>query len=382
MLWRLVWNLTLENNEKKIAFFLPDLRMGGAEHMMAVIASAIAKRGYIVDFVLVKAEGPYLSHLDEKVRIIDLNKKSTYLSLFDLINYFRKKKPDFVLSSLDLTNIVALLARSVAKYPKYSIIRLANTQSIVSRSLLKKKLEKLFIKMLYPKADAIIAVSRSVSDDFKSYTNINHPSIEVIFNPIINERIIQRANEPNNHPWLNPKTVPVIIAIGRLSEQKNFSLLLRSFAKVLQSTITRLIIFGEGPLRSSLEFLVKELNIHDWVLLPGMVANPYNYLKNADLFVLSSNYEGLPNVLVEALACGCPVVSTDCRSGPREILDGGKYGILVEPDDDDALANAIIQTLNSEKRITPLTWLNQFSEEVIVGKYLNLMNHLTNPKEN
>ena len=382
MLWRLVWNLTLENNEKKIAFFLPDLRMGGAEHMMAVIASAIAKRGYIVDFVLVKAEGPYLSHLDEKVRIIDLNKKSTYLSLFDLINYFRKKKPDFVLSSLDLTNIVALLARSVAKYPKYSIIRLANTQSIVSRSPIKKIIEKYLIKILYPKADAIVAVSKSVLEDFKFYTNINHPSIEVIFNPIINEGIAQKAIEPINHPWLNPKTVPVIIAIGRLSEQKNFSLLLRSFAKVLQSTKTRLIIFGEGPLRSSLEFLVKELNIHDWVLLPGMVANPYNYLKNADLFVLSSNYEGLPNVLVEALACGCPVVSTDCRSGPREILDGGKYGILAEPDDDDALANAIIQTLNSEKRITPLTWLNQFSEEVIVGKYLNLMNHLTNPKEN
>lgn len=371
---------TKVDHNKKIAFFLPDLRMGGAEHMMAVIASAIAKRGYIVDFVLVKAEGPYLSHLDEKVRIIDLNKKSTYLSLFDLINYFRKNKPDFVLSSLDLTNMVALIARSVAKYPKYSIIRLANTQSIVSRSPIKKIIEKYLIKILYPKADAIVAVSRSVSDDFKSYTNINHPSIEVIFNPIINERIIQRANEPNNHPWFNPKTVPVIIAIGRLSEQKNFSLLLQSFAKVLESTKARLIIFGEGPLRSDLENLVKELNLQDAVLLPGVVANPYNYLNNADLFVSSSNYEGLPNALVEALACECPVVSTDCQSGPREILDNGKYGILVEPSDVNGLARAILQSLNSEKKSIPSTWLEQFTEDIIVNKYLKLLEQVTKEK--
>lgn len=382
MLWRLVWNLTLENNEKKIAFFLPDLRMGGAEHMMAVIASGIARRGYQVDFVLVKAKGEYLSHLDDKVNVVDLNKKSTYLCLFDLIRYFRINKPDFVLSSLDLTNMFALTARSLAHFPKYLIIRLANTQSKVSRSPIKKKIEKYLIKILYPKADAIVAVSKSVSEDFKFFTNINHPSIEIIFNPIIIERVAQKANEPINHPWFNPKTVPVIIAIGRLTEQKNFSLLLQSFAKVLESTKARLIILGEGPLRSDLENIVKELKLQNEVLLPGIVANPYNYLKNADLFVLSSNYEGLPNALVEALACGCPVVSTDCRSGPREILDNGKYGILVEPDDVDVLANAIIQTLNSEKKTIPLTWLDQFSEEVIVGKYLNLLNHLTNQKKN
>ena len=276
--------------------------------------------------------------------------------------------------------MVALIARSVAKYPKYLIIRLANTQSIVSRSPIKKKIEKYFIKLFYPKADAIVAVSRSVSDDFKSYTNINHPSIEVIFNPIINERIIQRANEPNNHPWFNPKTVPVIIAIGRLSEQKNFSLLLQSFAKVLESTKARLIIFGEGPLRSDLENLVKELNLQDAVLLPGVVANPYNYLNNADLFVLSSNYEGLPNALVEALACGCPVVSTDCQSGPREILDDGKYGILVEPSDVNGLARAILQSLNSENKLIPSTWLEQFTEDIIVNKYLKLLERVTKEK--
>ena len=205
-------------------------------------------------------------------------------------------------------------------------------------------------------------------------------SIEVIFNPIINERIIQRANEPNNHPWFNPKTVPVIIAIGRLSEQKNFSLLLQSFAKVLESTKARLIIFGEGPLRSDLENLVKELNLQDAVLLPGVVANPYNYLNNADLFVLSSNYEGLPNALVEALACGCPVVSTDCQSGPREILDDGKYGILVEPSDVNGLARAILQSLNSENKLIPSTWLEQFTEDIIVNKYLKLLERVTKEK--
>ena len=269
--------------------------------------------------------------------------------------------------------MVALIARSIAKYPKHLFIRLDNTQSEISRPPWKKSLEKCLIKFFYPKADAIVGVSKAVLEDFKSYSGIKHSKLITIYNPIIKQEIYKKASAPLVHQWFNPKTMSVIVAIGRLTEQKNFSLLIKSFAKLVENYKANLVILGEGPLRPDIETLINRLNVQELVSLPGVVANPYNYLKNADLFVLSSNYEGLPTVLVEALACGCPVVSTDCPSGPKEILDNGKYGVLVQTGNIDQLAAAMMQTLSSKPITVPSTWLDQFTEEVIVNEYLDLM---------
>ncbi len=161
--------------------------------------------------------------------------------------------------------------------------------------------------------------------------------------------------------------------MGRLSAQKNFTLLIRAFAKVLENRPARLIILGEGHLREELTQLCADLDISKQVEMPGCESNPYKFMKNADLFVLSSNYEGLPNALVEALACGCPIVSTDCLSGPREILDNGKYGQLVPVGNLDALAEAMQATLINGTRPAAGQWLDQFREENVVDQYLAFM---------
>jgi len=357
----------------KIAFFLPDLRTGGAEHVMTIIASAISQRGYLVDFVLVKARGEYLKSLDPQVRIIDLNCSSTYWSLGQLSRYFRDAKPDILLSALDLTNMVAIIAKKFAKYPKKHFIRLANTQSALTRSPIKKFFEKWLIKLLYPQTEGIIAVSDAVSEDFRAYSGIEGTPIKTIYNPVITDDLLIKAQEDLNHPWFDPKEVPVILSVGRLSEQKNFALLIRAFANLLKNTPARLMILGEGHLREDLVKLCMDLNIQDHVQFPGVVSNPYKFMRNADLFVLSSNYEGLPNALVEALACGCAIVSTDCLSGPREILDHGKYGRLVPVGDATALSEAMRETLVSGAKLLNEGWLDQFKAENVVDQYLAFM---------
>lgn len=375
----------MNNNEKiitdaqshraltKIAFFLPDLRIGGAEHVMAIIASEMAERGYPVDFVLVKAQGGYLESLSPSVSVVDLDRRSAYLSLGRLLRYFREAKPDILLSALDLTNMIAIIARMYGKYPKQHFVRLSNTQSAVKRNPLKKLLEKWLIKMLYPGADGFIAVSDSVAEDFCDYAGIQSHALRTIYNPIITADFDLKANEIPDHPWLSPKTLPVILSVGRLSEQKNFDLLIHAFAKLLETTQARLIILGEGNLRKNLSQLCSALNVQDFVDMPGVVANPYSYMKNVDLFVLSSNYEGLPNALVEALASGCSIVSTDCTSGPREILDGGKFGRLVPVGDADALTKAMRDTLREGSYPADAQWLGQFQVESVVDQYLAFM---------
>jgi glycosyltransferase involved in cell wall biosynthesis len=176
------------------------------------------------------------------------------------------------------------------------------------------------------------------------------------------------------HVWFNNKEIPVIIAVGKLKPQKDFETLIKAFAKVRTKFKARLIILGEGPMLSDLNLLVEKLNITDDVIFEGFVQNPFKYMRNADLFVLSSKYEGLPGVLVQALACGCPVVSTDCPSGPREILENGRYGPLVPVADENALATAIIAQLQTRHDRDYLqTRGRSFSEEEAVRGYLRVL---------
>lgn len=358
---------------ERIAFFLPDLRIGGAEHMMAVIASALAQRGYKVDFVLVKAEGGYLETLDSKVKVVDLKCASTYTCLPALNRYLRSVKPEVMISALDLTNLFALIARKLSRQPKRIFIRLDNTQSQIKRNPIKKVLERMLVNAFYPLADGIIAVSKAVADDFVQYMHKRPEHLTTIYNPILNKGIYEKMKEPLAHAWFTDKQIPVILGIGRLSPQKNFELLINAFAKVHEKRQVRLMILGEGPEREPLEKLVKALGLAEDIALPGVVSNPYQYLTNADLFVLSSSYEGLPTVLVEAMACGCPVVSTDCPSGPREILDGGRYGRLVPVGDIQSLADAMLRSLDEDKPAADPAWFKQFDENLIVDQYVQLV---------
>jgi glycosyltransferase involved in cell wall biosynthesis len=197
--------------------------------------------------------------------------------------------------------------------------------------------------------------------------------MRVIYNPVIDAALYAKADAPVEHPWFQPNQPPVVLAAGRLVALKGYDTLLRAFARVRQETFARLVILGEGPERPNLERLAAELGVAADVDMPGFDPNPFRYMKRAGVFVLSSRCEGLPNVLIQALACGCPVVSTDCPSGPSEILDGGRYGALVPVDDVEAMAGAIVRALLGQVAPAPSAWLEQFRVEVVAEQYLRVM---------
>jgi glycosyltransferase involved in cell wall biosynthesis len=223
----------------------------------------------------------------------------------------------------------------------------------------------------YPWADAIVAVSKGVADDLAGAARLPRDRIKVIYNPVVTEVLFRKAEEPLEHPWFLPGCPPVILGVGRLTAAKDFPTLTRAFARVRESQSARLLILGEGKERDSLEKLVRELGLERDVSMPGFVDNPYAYMRRSSLFVLSSAWEGLPTVLIEAMACGCQVISTNCPSGPEEILDGGKYGELVRVGDAEAMSSAMLRALsNIPKRVT-LKWVDQFRSETVICQYLN-----------
>jgi glycosyltransferase involved in cell wall biosynthesis len=228
-------------------------------------------------------------------------------------------------------------------------------------------------KQFYPWADGIVAVSQGVGDDLAQFVDLNGKPIHVIYNPVVRPELHDLARLPLDHPWFRPGEPPVVLGVGRLNPQKDFGTLIRAFAKVVRTREARLLILGEGAQRDELEALVKELNLQQQISLPGFANDVYAYMSRASLFVLSSKWEGLPGVLIEAMCCGAPVVSTDCPSGPREILQDGKYGDLVPMDDADALADAIATNLDAGSTGPPRESWRRFEPETVVDQYLEVL---------
>ncbi|HEY8366975.1 MAG TPA: glycosyltransferase, partial [Bacteroidia bacterium] len=256
------------------------------------------------------------------------------------------------------------------------VVREANTISVSSKNSLnfKARILPLLMKLLYPSADAVIAVSEGVAKDLTQIIGLPAEKVKVIYNPVITPEIFKKAEEPIKHPWFAPGELPVILGVGRLTKQKDFVTLIRAFDIVRKEYPSRLVILGEGEERPKLEALVKELGLEQYVYMPGFEENPFKYMKHAAVFVLSSRWEGLPNVLIQALALGTPVVSTDCPSGPREILSAGKYGTLVPVGDYDALAKAIIINLKLKKeRYMVREIVSLFMNEEICRKYIEVL---------
>ncbi len=333
---------------KKIAIFLHDLRGGGAERMMMNLAGGIAKRGIAIDLVLANAEGPYLDMLPPDIRVVDLALRKVAFSPLPFAGYLRKERPTAVLSALLHVNVAAILGRMLAGRTRL-VISERNTVSadqtnISSYSI---RLARLLAKSLYRRADAIVAVSHGVARDLSAFTGIPVERIDVVNNPVVTQQLLEQSAQAVSHPWLQEKETPVILAVGRLSAQKDFATLLEAFALVRRARPVRLIVLGEGEERIALSALAEKLGIAADVDLPGFAQNPYAYMSAADLFVLSSRWEGSPNVLVEAMACGTAVVSTNCPSGPEEILAGGTYGPLVPIGDADRLAEAMVAALDN-----------------------------------
>jgi glycosyltransferase involved in cell wall biosynthesis len=372
--------MPLESNNRRIAIFLPGLYEGGAERVMLNLASGFLSKGYDIDLVLSQAEGPYMADIPEGVRLIELNKKHfsaqrTINSLPALIRYIRGERPVGMISSLNFANVVALLAKQFSGVPFRLAISEHNTFSVerVQFSQPFRWLLQNFMKYLYPTADGIVAVSEGVADDLAKVLRLPRHKILVIHNPVISPDISYKKEADLDDPWFEENQPPVILAIGRLTKQKAFDVLLRAFAIVRKQRNARLIILGEGEDRPELFSLQRELGLEDCVRLPGFVPNPYQYLKHSGMFVLSSRWEGLPTVLIEALYCGLPLIATDCPSGPREILHDGLYGRLIPVDDISGLAKAILSVLDGEKpEIPPSSW-EAYELMTIVREYEDVL---------
>jgi len=362
----------------RIAIFLPSLNGGGAERVMVTLANAFAQRGYAVDLVLAVAEGPYLSQVSESVRIVDLNAGRVIKALLPLLRYLQRERPVAMLSAMTHANVVAILARMLARVPMRLVVSERTTISFeVKRAQdIAARLTYGLVPWLYPRADGVTVVSKAAAADLVTYARLVPSSVNVIYNPFDLARISQLANESIPHAWFGADQPPVVLAIGRLTEAKDYPTLIRAFSKLRVKRSARLLILGEGELRDSLEELLVQLKLTaDEVQIPGFVANPFSYLARCNVFVLSSRWEGLPGTLIEAMACGTPVVSTDCPSGPREILAGGRWGSLVPVGDDNALAKAIDTVLSTPPQQMPNVRQRaaDFGQENAVDAYINAL---------
>ncbi|MER3402920.1 MAG: glycosyl transferase [Armatimonadota bacterium] len=359
----------------RIALFLDSLTAGGAEQVMVTLANAFAKHGHEVSVVLIRPIHDIAHKLDPPIEVVDLNARRMAIGGVRFAQYLRRHRPDALLSTITRVNGWAVMAHRLSRSSARLILREASTPSRVAKHLHtpKQRLEQLFFCHLYPLADAVVAPSRGVYHDIVTLAPTLSQSVRVIYNPVIDERLYAQSWESIEHSWFAPKPCPIILAVGRLIPDKGFDILIRAFARVCQSWEARLVILGEGEERPALESLSAELSLREFVSMPGFERNPFKYMRRADVFVLSSRREGLPNALIQAMACGCPVVSTNCPSGPEEILDGGKYGTLVPVDSIEALADAIGRVLNGERKIAPPEWLAQFEVKRISEQYLNLL---------
>lgn len=370
---------TARREGNKIAIFLPSLGGGGVERVMVNLTRGFTEKGIQVDLVLTKAEGPYLAEVTEKARVVDLRARRVLFSLPKLAHYLRSERPTVLLAGPRHANIVALWAKRLSCVRTRVVISEHNAlrQSVWRARTVRSKALPLLMRWFYPWADAIVAVSQGVAHQLAEITRVPPEKVRVIYNPVITPELLSKADEPLDHPWFQPDEPPVLLGVGRLSKQKDFPLLVRAFAQVRKEYLARLMILGEGEDRPKLEGLIRELGLEADVALPGFVDNPYKYMKRAAVFVLSSRWEGFGNVLVEAMAVGTPVISTDCRSGPAEILEEDRWGRLVPVGDAEKLADAIRdclrQDLREDRRGASEHGQRTFGLDSAVEKYIEVL---------
>ena len=363
----------------RVSLFLSSLRGGGAERAMLDIARGLSQRGLAVDLVLVKATGPYLDLVPPEIRLVNLDSRRALLCFPSLVRYLRRERPAVLVSTGSEINIIAILARALFGRGVALAARRTSTFTMEFRHSKFKERAVLRLELMILRfADVVIANSRGAAEDLVDAAPHLAGQTRVIHNPVVWPDLAKRASEPVDNPWLQDPSTPVILAAGRLVAVKDYPTLLKAFAKVvLKSRPTRLLVLGEGQDREALRRLAVDLRIDEVVDFAGFVTNPFSYMSKVSVFVMSSVYEGSPNALVQAMACGTAVVSTDCPSGPREILQDGKLGRLVPVGDWQALGDAILEALDSPLEADRLLeGTRDYSAENSVRQYMDLVSEL------
>jgi glycosyltransferase involved in cell wall biosynthesis len=355
-----------------IAIYLRTIYDCGVDRVMANLAQGFIDQGLRVDLLLNSMGGKLLGQFPGEVRIINLKAPRLLSGLPKVIQYLRQARPTVLLSSGHYVNEIALWSKALSGTSTKVIVSEHNVLSTNARLSPHERWSPLLAKLFYGWADNIVTVSQGVAQDLRQITRLSPSQVQVIYNPIVTLRLAEEAQTLPNHPWFKPGEPPVVLGIGRLEPQKDFPTLLRAFAKVRQSQSARLMILGQGRERRKLETLIQDLDLKDDVTLMGFVENPYAYMARASAFVLSSAWEGLPTVLIEAMALGTPVISTNCESGPEEILAGGEYGVLVPVGDSDTIAAALLNTLSGNTISVEPKWLDQFTLDHATQRYLEI----------
>ena len=358
-----------------VAFLLRDAGTGGAERSSLRLANALARCGLPVSALFLHARGPMFASLAPEVRVVDLHG-----SFLRLLNEVRRGKFGFLLPVY--TAMRALLTKVILRGP-LQVILSQRSMFTMERGPLQTRLRTLRYRLLAPRASACVCISRGVADEMRSLGFLPPEKIHVIYNAVVTPELLDQiraaAKAPAPHPWLEGGQPPVVLGAGRLGDQKDFSTLLRAFARLAQRRPeVRLIVLGEGKERPLLERRIAEMGLSGRAALPGYDPNPYAWIARASVFAISSRWEGFGNVAAEALACGCSVVSTDCPSGPGEILDHGKYGWLVPVGDDEAMADALDDALAHPMPVSLLKErASYFSEDRAAEGWLALMRSLS-----
>jgi glycosyltransferase involved in cell wall biosynthesis len=360
----------------RIALLVPTLEIGGVERVFTNLASGLRERGVEVDLVVGKTNGGMGQHLDGAIRVFDLGCDRMLNGVPKLARYLRTRNPKALIAAMTHSSAAAVLARAVARSNVELIATEHNTMSkiVANTRGLKYRMMPLWSRWALGSVDHIVAVCGGVADDLSLQTGIHRSRFQVIYNPVISDALYDAALAPVEHPWFRAVEPPVVLAVGRLDKQKDFPTLVRAFRLVLGSRPARLMILGEGPDRSRIESAVVEQRLTADVALPGFEHNPYRFMNRSAVFALSSAWEGFGVVLVEALALGLPVVSTNCTYGPAEILCNGKYGALVPVGDHEAMAESLLSALDNPVRKCA-SHIEQFTIRKVASEYLSLIHN-------
>jgi len=331
-----------------LAVLLAELPMGGVGKMRVHLINEIARRGYKVDLVLAKSDSPYLKMISPQVRRVALLTSHAITGVPGLAFYLLRARPRVMLVQRIRVNVLALRARALVGIATrlFATVNINMTQKLAGQTERKRERELRQLRDYFPHNDGLIAVSHGVAADIAPLVGWPVERVHVAPNPTVTPELAALAKAPLDHPWFESGQPPVVLGVGRLMPQKDYPTLIRAFAKVRARRLCRLVILGKGPLQTELMALATSLGLSSDIDFAGFVENPYAYMSKAALYVMSSLFEGSPNALTEALAVGTPLVSTDCPNGPREILEGGQHGPLVPIGDVEALAQAMIETLD------------------------------------
>lgn len=387
----------------KIAIYVSSLKGGGAERVMLNLSEGLQAQNHSVDLLLARHEGVYLKQIPNHLSVIPLKHKSRlsgfftalrhshlgfkllsslklphFLTLLPAIKtYIEKNKPDAIICALHNCNLSAVLAKSCTKSNVCIIVSEHIALSSFIQSVPERETKLLpFIKLLYPYANGIVTVSDGVKNDLSNITGIAKEKITLIYNPVITPGIHEKMSEPVAHPWLQSNEFYTLLAAGRLTKQKNYITLINAVELIKDQIPLKLIILGEGTEREKLTNIISEKGLSETIDLHGFEDNPFAYMAHADLFVLSSALEGFSMVLLEALACGCETISTDCPYGPSEVLQNGKYGTLVPIKNPPELAKAIKNAYEKKSLFERGTqYAKQFTVEKATAEYLSLINN-------